>query len=126
MDSFSHKFLSVEKTIYKFLNLSKSRPVLSTDPSVKLPNTPSTFFSCLWPCFCGLINLIDDQCYVQHNCVTSNTVNVFRSQTADTSDSGIPNGASPQGRNQMKFSAETGDEARRLDAMLDWIRETRV
>ena len=45
---------------------------------------------------------------------------------ADSSDSGI----SPQGRTQvkMKFGTEegTGNKSQRLDAMLAWIRETKV
>lgn len=51
---------------------------------------------------------------------------VLLSQITDTGDSGIANGTSPQGRNQLKFSMEDGDESRRLDAMLAWIRETWV
>ena len=32
----------------------------------------------------------------------------------------------PQGGNEKKFSVETGDELHRLNAMLRWIRETKV
>ena len=45
---------------------------------------------------------------------------------ADMSDSGIPNGSPNSGHNELKFSAEIGDDSKRLDAMLEWIRETRV
>ena len=51
---------------------------------------------------------------------------IVTSVTADSNDSG----ASPQGRTRvkMKFGVEegTGDKSQRLDAMLAWIRETKV
>ena len=50
----------------------------------------------------------------------------FFKKIADTNESGV----SPQGRTRvkMKFGAEegTGDKSQRLEAMLIWIRETKV
>ena len=58
--------------------------------------------------------------------ITDNPLTILLSLSVDTSDSGVPNGSTPHSHNELKFSLETSNDSKRLDAMMAWIRETRV